>query len=326
MATTALAYAQQAKKIPRIGFLSGRVDPNSTAPDPNFAAFQQGLRDLGYVDGENISIELHYADGKQDRVPSIVKELVQSKVDVIVTPMSPAIRVAKKETKTIPIVMITLIDPVANGLVDSLARPGGNVTGLTRLTRELSGKRLELFKEAVPALSRVGILRNVDNQASSIGVKDYESAAGVQKIQLQMLSIRESNPDFESAFKSVAKDRLNGLITVSNFLFLSHRNQIADLAKKYRLPSLFEGGEYVDAGGLMSYATSDPDSFRRAAYYVDKILKGAKPADLPVEQPMKFEFVVNLKTAKQIGLTIPPDVLARANQVIKDAPAKAGGR
>jgi len=308
------ADAQQPAKIPRIGFLSGRAEPTPANPDPTAAAFQQALRDLGYVEGKNILIEYRYAAGMQDRWPSLVAELVQLNVHVIVSPVGAAIRAAKQATKTIPIVMIITGDPVATGLIDSLARPGGNVTGLTRLTVDLSGKRLELLKEVVPKISRVGVLWDPTGRASP---KDYEAAARALKIQLQSLEVRGPNPDFEGVFQAAIKGRVSGLVTVRTGLNLVYRKQIADLAIKNRLPSMCEASEEVEAGGLMSYSADDDESYRRAATYVDKILKGAKPADLPVEQPMKFEFVINLKTAKQIGLTIPPNVLVRADKVIR---------
>jgi putative tryptophan/tyrosine transport system substrate-binding protein len=242
---------------------------------------------------------------------------VQLKVDVLVLSALPAIRAAEQATKTIPIVMVTTQDPVAIGLIDSLARPGGNITGLTRLTRELSGKRLELLKEMVPKISRVRVLWDADDRGGAIGFKEYEAAARALKIQLQSLEIRGPNPDLEGAFQAATKGRVNALITITNPLLARYPKRIADLAIKNRLPSMYERAEYVEAGGLVSYSTNDPEAFRRAATYVDRILKGAKPADLPVEQPTKFEFIVNLKTAKQIGLAIPPNVLARADKVIK---------
>ena len=242
-------------------------------------------------------------------------ELVQLNVDVLVSPV--LFRAFKQATKTIPIVLVTLEDPVAAGLVDSLARPGGNITGLTRLTRELSGKRLELFKEVIPRIARVGILWHADNQSAAIGFEEYEAAAHGMKLQLQSLEVRRPNPDLEEAFQAAAKERASALIAVRTPLLVVYRKQITDLAIKKRLPSMFESNDFVEAGGLMSYAANEAESFRRAATYVDKILKGAKPAELPVEQPMKFEFVINLNTAKQIGLTIPPNVLARADRVIK---------
>jgi putative ABC transport system substrate-binding protein len=305
--------AQQPNKVPRIGYLS--ATGNSKNPGPQVDAFRRGLRDLGYVETNNILVEYRYVEGKEDSVPGLVAELVQLKVDVLVLGPQPAIRAAKQATKTIPIVMVTSQDPVAAGFVDSLARPGGNITGLTKLTRELSGKRLELLKEAVPGISRIGAL--VSARQTGDDFKWYEAPARGLKIQLQMLEVRAPNPDFEGAFQAAAKGRVSALITLSGGVLNRYTKQIADLAIKNRLPSMHETSQYVEAGGLMSYSADEVESFRRAAVYVDKILKGAKPADLPVEQPTKFEFVINLKTAKQIGLTIPPNVLARADKVIK---------
>ena len=303
--------AQQTAKIPRIAYVSGAG--NASNPGPNVEAFRQGLRDLGYVEGKNILIEYRYVEGNVDRIPSLVAELVQLKVDVLVSPTLQVIRAAKQATKTIPIVMVTTVDPVATGLVDSLAHPGGNITGLTRLTNELRGKRLELFKEAVAGISRVGVLLDADSTA----LKDYDSAARALKIQLQSLEVRSPSPDLEGAFRDAVKGRVNGLVSTISAVLVPYPKKIADFAIKNRLPSMFERSDGVEAGGLMSYGASDAENFRRAATYVDKILKGAKPADLPVEQPTKFELVFNLKTAKQIGLTIPQSVLYRADQVIK---------
>jgi putative ABC transport system substrate-binding protein len=246
-----------------------------------------------------------------------VAELVQLKVDVLVSGTLVAIREAKQATKTIPIVMVIVVDPVATGLIDSLAHPGGNITGLTRLTRDLSGKRLELLKETVPGISRVGVLWNADNSSAALAFKEYEAAASALKIQLQSLEVRGRNPDLEGAFQAAAKRRASALITVRDAELNGYAKRIADLAIKNRLSSMSEGSEYVESGSLMSYATNDVDQYRRVAYYVDRILKGAKPADLPVEQPTKFELVINLKTAKQIGLEIPKSVLYRADKVIK---------
>jgi putative ABC transport system substrate-binding protein len=307
--------AQQPKKIPRVGYVSGSGDASN--PGPLVEAFRQGLRDLGYIEGKNILVEYRYAAGKLDPIPSIVAELVQLNVDVIVAAALPAIRAAKQTTKTIPIVMVTTQDPVAAGIVDSLARPGGNITGLTRLTRELRGKRLELLKEVLPRVSRVGVLVDANITELAPAFEDYETAASALKIQLQSLGVRGSNPDFEGAFQAAAKARVSALITVNTSLFNRYPKRIADLAIKTRLPSMYEASDFVEAGGLMSYASNDAGNFKRAAVYVDKILKGTKPADLPVEQPTKFEFVINLKAAKQIGLTIPPNVLARADKVIR---------
>ena len=306
----AAAQAQQPLKVPRIGFVSGSGSPN------NVAAFGQGLKNLGYVEGKNILVEYRDVEGKLDRVPGLVAELVQLKVDVLVASPITAIRAAKEVTKTIPIVIVTLQDPVATGIVDSLARPGGDITGLTRLTRELSGKRLELLTEVVPGMSRVGILADAKLPGSAIAFKEYEAAVRALKIQLQYLEARGPNPDLEATFQA-AKGRASALITIGNPVLNRYTKRIADLAIKNRLPSMCEASDWVEAGGLASYSTNDADLYRRAAVYVDKILKGTKPADLPVEQPTKFEFIINLKTAKQIGLTIPPNVLARADRVIR---------
>jgi putative ABC transport system substrate-binding protein len=306
--------AQQPKKVPRIGFLFGASASSHT---DRTGAFRQALRDLGYIEGKNILIEYRYAERKLDRVPSLAAELVQLKVDVLIVPFQEGILAAKQATKTIPIVISTAQDPVATGIIDSFARPGGNITGLTRLTRELSGKRLELLKEAVPGISRVGILWNADSVGASVGFKQYEAAARALEIQLQSLGVRGSNPDLEGAFQSAAKGRASALITISNPILTDYPKQIADLAIKNRLPSMHELTDYVEAGGLVSYSHDDLEVLRRVAVYVDKILKGAKPADLPVETPTKLELVINLKTAKQIGLTIPESVLYRADKVIK---------
>ena len=304
--------AQEPAKIPRIGYVSATGSANN--PGHQIEAFRQGLRDLGYIDGKNVLVEYRYLEGKLDRIPSLVAELMHLKVDVFVlTPLS-AIRAAKQATKSIPIVMVTTQDPVATGLVDSLARPGGNITGLTRLNHELSGKRLELLKEVFPEMSRVAVLW--DAGASGIGFKEYEAAAHILKIQVQSLEVRGPNPDLEGAFQAATKGRASALITVRGTL-LNQPKRIAELAIKNRLPSMSDASDWVEAGGLLSYAAAESDSFRRAATYVDKILKGTRPADLPVEQPIKFEFVINLKTAKQIGVTIPQSVLFRADKVIR---------
>lgn len=304
---------RQPTKIPRIGYLSGRSGP----PDPSAEAFLQGLRELGYVERKNILIEYRYVQGKLDQIPSLVAELVQLKVDVLVSPFSPTIRAAKQATRTIPIVMVTTLDPVAAGLVDSMARPGGNITGLTRLTRELSGKRLELLKEVIPGISRVGYLWVGDDTASGAGLKEYEAAARALKIQLLSLEVRGPQPDLEGAFQAAAKGGASALITGRTGFLLGYSKRIADLAIKNRLPSMYEGSEFIEAGGLMSYSANDNESFRRAAVFVDKILKGAKPADLPIEQPTQFELVINVKTAKAIGLAISKDMLLRAHKVIE---------
>ena len=315
LATAPPAEAQSQAKIPRIGYVSGTGD--SSNPGPYVEALHQGLRDLGYVEGKNFVIEYRGAEGKPDRTPSLVTELVQLKVDVLVVPTALSIFAAKQATKTIPIIMVTQVDPIATGLIDSLAHPGGNITGLATLQRDLSGKRLELFAEVVPGLSRVGVLRNPDESPGAMGFKDYEAAARALKIRLQSLDVRGVNPDLDGAFREAVKERVNGVITITNNPLFRNSKRITDLALKNRLPSMYEGSTWVEAGGLMSYSANELEIFRRAATYVDKILKGTKPADLPVEQPTKFEFVINLKTAKALNLTIPQSVLFRADKVIK---------
>jgi putative tryptophan/tyrosine transport system substrate-binding protein len=307
--------AQQPAKIPRIGFVSGTGNPKT--PGPLIEALQQGLRDLGYIEDKSITVEYRFSDGNPVHEAELARELVRLNLDVIVIGPLPAIRAAKEATKTIPIVMVTTQNPVATGLVDSLARPGGNITGVTRLTRELSEKRLELLKDLVPSASRVGILLTADSLNAGISFKGYETAARALKLQLQALEVRGPNPDFLAAFAAAANGRVGAIITVTTALIGRYSKRIADLAIKNRLPSMFERTDYVEGGGLASYSSNEVESFRRAAVFVDRILKGAKPADLPVEQPTKFELVINLKTAKQIGLTIPPNVLARADRVIR---------
>ena len=310
---TLQAQARQLPKIPRIGFIASA----SQEAVPNVEPFRAGLRELGYAEGKNILVEYRYAEGMEDRLPGLVAELVQLRVDVLIIPPLRAIRAAQQATKTIPIVMVTTADPVATGLIDSLARPGGNITGVTRFTAELSGKRLELLKEAVTGLSRVGVLWDAGGAGSANSFKEYDTAARALKIPLQSLEVRGPNLNLDGAFQAATKDRVSALITITGGLFNLYTKRIAELAIKNRLPSMNERSEYVEAGALMSYAAKDADLYRRAATYVDKILKGTKPADLPVEQPTKFEFIINLKTAKQIGLTIPPNVLVRADKVIK---------
>jgi putative tryptophan/tyrosine transport system substrate-binding protein len=311
LVTASLARAQQAKKVPRIGYVV------STIASSQNEAFRQALRDLGYVEGESVQFEYRYIEGQQDKVPNLVAELLELKVDILVVSTLSSLRAAKQATKTIPIVMATTNDPVATGIIDSLARPGGNITGVTRLTRDLSGKRLEVLKEVVPKLARVGVLWDANGPGPTIAFKEYEAAAHLLKIKLHSLELRDVNLDFGRAFHAAAKGRASAIIAIRSGVIISNMTRIADLAVRNRLPSMNESSDFVEAGGLMSYSANEAESFRRAAVYVDKILKGAKPADLPVEQPTKFEFVINLKTAKQIGLTIPPNVLARADRVIK---------
>jgi len=310
------AEAQQPKKIPRIGYLG--VNPRSV----NLArieAFQQGLRELGYSEGKNIVIEWRSAEGKVDRLPALASELVRLKVDIIVTNGPISTRAAKEATVTIPIVMTFDDDPVGNGFVDSLARPGGNITGLSTLSPEISGKQLELLKEVVPRLSRVAVFGSSIQPGNAQSLKEVELAARAFGVQLQYLDVLDPK-DIETAFRTAGTWRAEAVLALASLVLNSHRTQVGELAVKSRLPAIYRRPEFVEDGGLMSYATSYTDLNRRAATYVDKILKGAKPADLPVEQPKKFEFIINLKAAKEIGLTIPPNVLARADKVIKDAP------
>jgi len=308
-----VAEAQQRGKVPRIGFLA--------APSPSFFstrlnAFREGLYDLGHVEGKNVAIEYRYAGGKLDRLPALAAELVRLKVDVIVTSSAPGAFAAKKSTGTIPVVFVTAGDPVDMGLVTSLARPGRNITGLTTHAPELSGKRLELLREVLPRITRVAVLWNPSNPGFSEMLKEMQAASQAHALQLQSLEVR-SLEDFEGAFESITKGDSHAVIVVSDPFLNTHNRLILDLAVKHRLPAMYGGPEVVDAGGLMSYGPGFSDQYRRAATYVDKILRGMKPADLPVERPMKFELIINLKTAKQIGLTIPPNVLYRADRVIK---------
>ncbi len=309
----AVAQAQQPTTIPRIGFL---ITSSPSVIAPRMHAFRQGLRALGYVEGKNIVIERRHAEGKLDRLPALAAELVRLNVDIIVTSGPTATHPAKGATSTIPIVMTFDDDPVGSGFVTSLARPGGNITGLSTLAPEISGKQLELLKEIVPRLGRVAVIGTSTRQGTAQNLKEMELAAAAFAVKLQYLDIQ--NPkDIETAFRAAGKERADALLVLQSPVFNAQRAQIADLALKSRLPATYPRREFVEDGGLMSYGASISDLDRRAATYVDKILKGTKPADLPVEQPTKFEFIVNLKTAKQIGLTIPPNVLARADKVIR---------
>ena len=306
--------AQQPAKVPRIGYLNA-VSP-STVSD-RIEALRQGLRELGYVEGKNIVIEYRYAEGKLDRLPALASELVRLKVDVIVTSGPLPTRVTKEATTTIPIVMAQDADPVGNGFVASLARPEGNITGLSAQRPELSGKQLELLKETVPKLFRLAVFGTSTQPGNAQSLKETELAAGAFRVKLQYLDILVPK-DIEGAFRAAGKEQADAiLMMVPSSVASSDRKQIVDLAIKNRLPATYPQSQYVEAGGLMSYGVSINDLNRRAATYVDKILKGRKPAELPVEQPKKFEFIINLKAAKQIGLTIPPNVLARADRVIK---------
>ena len=314
LATAFFADAQQPTKVPRIGYLTGATPDGQSA---RIEAFRQGLRELGYVEGKNIVIEYRYAELKSDRLPALAAELVRLKVDAIVTGGGGITRAAKEATNTIPIVMAQDTDPVANGFVASLARPGGNITGLSNLSPEISGKQLELLKEIIPKLSRVAVLGTSATSPSNVQqLREIELVAGAFKVNLQYLAVL-SPQDIETAFRAAGKGHADAVLVLPGSIFNSHRTQIVKLAVKSRLPAIYSHSQYVVDGGLMTYGASQADLDRRAATYVDKILKGAKPADLPVEQPTKFEFIINLKAAKQIGLTIPPNVLARADRVIK---------
>jgi len=313
LATAIFAEAQQAKKVQRIGYLTANT---SSAELPRLDAFRQALRDLGHVEGQNIAIEYRHAEGKFDRLPGFAAELVGLKEDVLVGVTTNAVLAAKDATRTIPIVFVGVSDPIGAGLIDSLARPGGNLTGFTNIAPVLSGKRLELLKETVPKLSRVAVLWDPQSPCSVPQWKETELAA--TELGLRLFSMEASSVDeYEGAFKEAVKARSGALAVTLNPVSNSNQKPIAELATKYRLPTMCARGDYVDNGCMMSYGPSYVAEGRDAARYVDKILKGSKPADLPVEQPMKFELVINLMTASQIGLTIPPSVLYRADRVIK---------
>jgi putative ABC transport system substrate-binding protein len=306
---------QMQKTMPRIGFIFPTGAPKD--PSPWLDAFQQGLRDSGYVEGKNILIERRYAEGRLDRMPPFVYEFVQQNVDVIVAVNNVVIRAAKEATKTIPIVIISSVDPVTAGYVDSFAHPGRNITGLAWLLRDISAKRVELLKELVPKLSKVAILWDPDGPGPAVAFKEYEAAARAFKIDLQSLAIRGPKPDLAGAFHSAKTARSDALIVVANPLMAQHANEVFELAAKSRLPSVTEEGRFVRAGGLMSYGPSLADLHRRAAGYVAEILKGANPADLPVKLPAKFEIFINLKTAQQVGVVVPQHLMVQADKVIK---------
>ena len=316
LALGVIAEAQQTGKVPRIGYLS----PTSPSVSPTrIEAFRQGLRELGYVEGKNIVIEYRYAEGKFDRLPALAAELVRFKLDLIVTTGPTVTRAAKEATTTVPIVMATDTDPVGNGFVTSLARPGGNITGLSALAPELSGKQLELLKEILPRLSRVAVFGTSSNPGNAQMLKEVRLAAGAFGVKLQYLEVRGLK-GIETAFRAASKERAEAVLyLVAGLVDAGHRTEITELALKSRLPAIYQSRRYVEDGGLMSYGVNIADLDRRAATYVDKVLKGRTPADLPVEQPTKFELWINLKVAKQIGLTIPPNVLARADKVIKES-------
>jgi len=309
------ADAQQPGKMPRIGYLgSGYADSPRT--QSLHEVFRRGLREHGWVEGQNIAVERRFAEGKTERFPELAAELVRLQVDVIVTGGSQTARAAKEATRTIPIVMAVSGDPVGSGLVASLARPGGNITGLSIQATEVGGKRLELLKEAVPQASRIAVLWNAAEPGKELEWQDTQRAAQALGVTLHSVEVRGPE-DFDRAFAAIARERPDALLTFSDPLTLQHQRRIVDFATQNRLPLMSEGKEFAEAGGLMTYGASLPALFRRAAYYVDRILKGAKPADLPVEQPMKFELVINLKTAQALGLTLPSILLFQADEVIR---------
>jgi len=307
------ARAQPPSTVPRIGLLA---TDTPTGTNPRLEVFRQGLRDLGYVEGRNIAIEYRWAGGRLERLPDLAIELVGLKVDVIVAPTTPMALAAKTATGTIPIVFVTAGDPVGSGLVASLARPGGNVTGLSLLAPELVARQLQLLKEAVPKAFRVAVLSNSTAPYTALMVKETEVAARSLGVRLQLLGVRGADA-LDGAFSAVIKDRPGALFVLFDPVLFSHRTRIAEFANKQRLPAMYPHREYAESGGLMAYGVDLRDNYRRAATYVNKILKGAKPADLPVEQPTKFELIINLKTAKALGLTIPPSVLARVDEIIE---------
>ena len=313
VASPLAAGAQQAGKVYRVGFLG-----NSTAAlEANLVQpFREGLRDLGYVEGRDVLIEYRWADGKYDRFSALAAELAAAKVDVIVTAGTPAALAVKKTAASIPLVMVAVGDPVAVGLVADLARPGGNVTGLSSIAPELEGKRLELLREVVPKLSRVAVLWNPDNPFHAGSLKETRAAAQVLGIKVQLVGVRVSE-EFPAAFAAIVKERAGALLMLADRIFLHNRARIVDFEAKHRLPGVYAYRELVEAGGLMSFGPSYPGMHRRAAYYVDKILRGSKPADLPVEQPTKFELLISLKAARALGLTIPHSLLLRADEVIE---------
>jgi len=303
------------KNLPRIGVISSTGTPES--PWPLFGAFRRGLNDLGYTEGKNILIESRYAEGRLDRMPGLVNDLVQQKVDVILAVNNVIIRAAKEATKTIPIVMITSVDPVAAGYVESFARPGGNITGLVHLGRDLSAKRVELLKELLPKMSRVAVLWDADGPGPVVAFKEYESAAHAFKIELRSLPVRGPAPDLSAAIKNAKTARVDAVIVVANPLMAQHDKAVFELTTRYQLPSMTEEGRFVNAGGLISYGASLSDLYRRAAGYVVEILKGVKPGDLQVKLPEKFEIFVNLNTSQELGLVIPQHVLVQADKIIR---------
>jgi len=312
LATISVTDAQQPTKIQRIGLLTSAAAPPPSTP----SALEQGLRRLGYVEGQNITIEGRYSNGQMDRLPELADELVRLKLDVIVTQSFPAALAMKQATSTIPIVFMGAGDPVATGLVASFAHPGGNITGVSALENELSGKRLELLKEVLPKLARSAILWNAADLGMTFKFRELERAAQALRVVVQASAVREPN-DFDGVFSEMMRKRPDALFVITDPLTLVNRKKLFELARNNRLPAMYENSSYADDGGLIAYGPSQSETMERALYHVDKILKGAKPADLPIEQPTKFELIINLKTAKALDLTIPPNVLVRADRVIK---------
>jgi putative ABC transport system substrate-binding protein len=313
LAAPLAAEAQAPGKVPRVGYVFARV---SSEDQQLLDAARQGLRELGHVEGQNIALEVRWAEGRYDRLPDLVAELVRLKVDVLVVATTPGALAAKNATRTIPVVMVGLGDPVGSGLVASLARPGGNLTGLSLSNKELSGKRLELLKESLPRLSRVAVLTNPDIPIHGVFWKETQTAA--KTLGLQLYPIKVPAPeDFDEVFRAAAHRRAEALLVFDDALTIGHRRRLVALAARHRLPAMYGTREFPDAGGLLSYGPNFFDQYRRTATYVDRILKGAKPADLPIEQPTKFELVINLKAAKALGLTIPQSLLLRADEVIQ---------
>jgi len=311
--TLSIVEAQQPPKVPRVGYVASA---GTATTDGSYTALREGLQDLGYTNGKNIVLEYRSADGKGDRIPGFVSELVQLKVDLLFCPNLPCIAAGKDATKTIPIVMVSNVDPVQLGVVESFARPGGNLTGLSLQSLELSGKRLELLKELFPKLKRVGLVWNLGDQSMNLITEQIQAAAPPLGVTLQPFGVREPE-DFGGIFEKISQNPPDALFSIADRLITSQRDQILDFGFKSKIPTMFDAAPAVEAGALMAYGPSRLEVARRAAFYVDKILKGAKPADLPVEQPTKFEFVINLKTAKQLGLVIPQSMLMRADKVIK---------
>ncbi|HTM08054.1 MAG TPA: ABC transporter substrate-binding protein [Verrucomicrobiae bacterium] len=306
--------AADAPPIPHIGVVSSSGDPRS--PGPFIDAFRQKLRDLGYAEGKNVALDLRFAEGKLDRVPSLVEELARQNVSALVVSSMPAIRAAKRATSAVPVIMLITVDPVATGIIASLSRPGGNITGITSLNRDLRREAIDLLREAAPSAARIGVLWNTEGRASASALKDYEALASTRKVQFQSLEVRGAAPDLEGAFQAAAKGRAEALIVVGNPALSRHLKKIADMALERRLPSISERGGYTAVGGLMDYSADYVENFRRLAVYVDKVLKGAKPGDLAIEKST-FHLAMNLKTAQQLGLSIPQAMQKRADKVIR---------